>query len=528
MIRRDFDIDQPVLAGPLTFPEGPVLNAPEGAAFAYAGRRAYITGSATDAAVQAGVLPGFELQLSSPAPVIETIQLRSNLRRALERGVVEHSIVPLDLPALLWQWDLPQSGDRVLIEIELRVSTDCEWNHGAHALEIRCGNGQQCALLFSEAVDWRFAEATEADRLRLRVRVNPGNGSFVRLAALAGSDAAELQEVSRRLQKPQALLSARRTATLQQDTRQPRIATPDPALTGLLNWSAHIARNTILDAAHGPIAHPGHDAAVTALSLLALGDYATPRAVLQHLGSSTRHAEQWPLYLLLAARYAAWTADFEFMYSQWPQIVHIADAAIADGLNRDAFVGLVLKELADAAASLSDDAAHARFSAASRAATPTAEGAVAPLIALAFANRSTTRDPDFQQIACEAPTLAFASFVYGLLGVQPDAPKNRIRMRPALPAEWDSLELTNIPLADARIDLRYEQTANTHIFRLAQTAGAIPVRAVFEPLLPTARIEGIQLDGRPAELDIVRSPGGLTTPVQLDLDYERVLEIVTE
>src|SRR5262249_34845135 len=82
----------------------------------------------------------------------------------------------------------------------------------------------------------------------------------------------------------------------------------------------------------------GRDACWTAIALLAAGDYASSRLVLRFLGttqdvsgkvihectaSGLAHydaADSTPLYLLLAARYAAWTGDLVFLEERWAEI----------------------------------------------------------------------------------------------------------------------------------------------------------------------------------------------------------------
>lgn len=106
----------------------------------------------------------------------------------------------------------------------------------------------------------------------------------------------------------------------------------------------------------------GRDACWTALASLAAGQFDTAREVLEFLGrnqditgkilhecttSGIVHydaADSTPLYLLLAARYLAWTGDVETLRREWPHIQHAYEYCLAtdsdgDGLIENTDVG---------------------------------------------------------------------------------------------------------------------------------------------------------------------------------------------
>ncbi len=106
----------------------------------------------------------------------------------------------------------------------------------------------------------------------------------------------------------------------------------------------------------------GRDACWTAFALLAAGEHSVPRQVLRFLGdtqdvtgkvihevttSGQYHydaADSTPLYLLLVARYFAWTADRDFVRSIWPHVERALAFCAAtdvdgDGLVENARVG---------------------------------------------------------------------------------------------------------------------------------------------------------------------------------------------
>jgi glycogen debranching enzyme len=120
--------------------------------------------------------------------------------------------------------------------------------------------------------------------------------------------------------------------------------------------------------------------------------------------------------------------------------------------------------------------------------------------------------------------MAISPLVGGLLGAEPDAPRNRLTLRPAFPDDWTRFEALNLRMGDALIDLRFRREGSRHIFRLSQEAGAVPVRLVFEPVV-TGRAVVAHVDGEPAQLVPKPAGGRLLVPVQLILDDERVLEL---
>jgi glycogen debranching enzyme len=124
--------------------------------------------------------------------------------------------------------------------------------------------------------------------------------------------------------------------------------------------------------------------------------------------------------------------------------------------------------------------------------------------------------------------MTVAPLVYGLLGAEPDAARNRLRLRPQLPDAWDRFEARMLRMGDAAISLRYERHQQHHVFRLEQERGAVPVRVILEPVLAGRGLRHALVDGQPASLGTVPFAGRMIVPVQLVLDAERVVEIHTE
>jgi hypothetical protein len=114
---------------------------------------------------------------------------------------------------------------------------------------------------------------------------------------------------------------------------------------------------------------------------------------------------------------------------------------------------------------------------------------------------------------------------YGILGVEADATRHRLRLRPRLPAAWDRLAVTNLALGDAAVDLDYARDGDRHVFTLEQTRGAVPIRAILEAALPARELREAAIDGTPAQLDPLPSGGRMLVPVQLTLESKRTITL---
>jgi len=124
--------------------------------------------------------------------------------------------------------------------------------------------------------------------------------------------------------------------------------------------------------------------------------------------------------------------------------------------------------------------------------------------------------------------LTVAPLVYGLFGAEPDAARNRLRLRPQFPDSWDHFEARLVRLGDCAVTLRYERHARHHVFRLEQERGAAPVRVILEAVLAGRGLRHALVDGTPARLAPQPFAGRMLVPVQVVLDAERVIEIYPE
>jgi hypothetical protein len=286
---------------------------------------------------------------------------------------------------------------------------------------------------------------------------------------------------------------------------------PQPEISTALEWAKY---RTAVSASNT------HS---TLLALLGVGEFRTVREQLEGLGSA-------PSYLALIGRYSAATGDDAFLRVQWPRVTDLYYAS-ATTLSAD-----TLRDLASAAESIGE----AGF--ANDLKRRVRESPVQPTAWIDFENgrtNSAARDwiataqlcfsgekgawPDVER---RSAADVIATFVYGLLGLAPDATRSRLRLRPQIPDDWRQMAVENIRMGDARISLEYTRDGDRHKYVLSQSGGAYPVRLVFEPTL-SAPLTSATVDGKPAELNSVLLGERIATPMQIMLDELRIVELRT-
>lgn len=293
--------------------------------------------------------------------------------------------------------------------------------------------------------------------------------------------------------------------------------TAGPALNSARH---HLARAL----AAGPVA-PGMPApgkveleslAESALAALALGDYEVAAEVGRLLGQQqVTRPELTPSYLLLLARHLAWTGAIHFLRDEWPRVISALDRRprAADHPAAARWRG-ILEELTLAAESIGEKAAAEDLRAESKAMA----GSAGP-----HTSGPAATEPRLAPDAGAAAVVDY--YLRGILGVEPDAPQNRLVMRPRLPEEWTEMTVERLRFSDAEVGLRYRRQGNWHRFTFEQESGPVPVRVIFEPLLPAPSLAAAVVDGQTALLYPRPLGGRLRVPVQIVLDDTRVVEL---
>ena len=116
-----------------------------------------------------------------------------------------------------------------------------------------------------------------------------------------------------------------------------------------------------------------------------------------------------------------------------------------------------------------------------------------------------------------------SSFVDDVVGSAPDAARGRLVLRPCLRGNWPRVTIDNIRVGDALVRFEFERASDRLRYELTQTAGAYPVRLIFEPVLERAPRFAF-VDTVLANLNARADARGVIAPVQIMLDDKRIVE----
>lgn len=502
--------------------------------------------------------------------------------------LIERIAVAHERPVAFLEWALVGADDdAVVLVVDWRLALRAIAASGMRAahptvharanVAIARATGEPFVACFvlSRAPDaWVFADA-EGEGARGGFRVRLERGASVRLAITAADDDAALRATLDALADPAALLRPRaaRLRALRHDHIS--IAAPDERVGSAVEWAkvrldAHVSSATATGRWH-TCACPAvaTDAALAGIAALAAGNFRAAGNVIDLLRDrdSASDGRATASFLLLCASHLAWTGDIPFLRARWPSFLaglRFLQSASPPDADETSLTG-VLHELAIAAEAIGEraTAAATRVGAVIAGARPTATGPAADLTpvlrrlgaagaALAEGRAdegfrlwreevdrgfllakgawppgpndgATSGDGCLDHPASAARVIGV--LVYGILGVEADATRHRLRLRPRLPATWDRLAVTNLALGDAAVDLDYARDGDRHVFTLEQTRGAVPIRAILEATLPARDLLQAAVDGAPARLDPRPAGDRVLVPVQFTLDTRRTLTL---
>ena len=231
------------------------------------------------------------------------------------------------------------------------------------------------------------------------------------------------------------------------------------------------------------------------IASLCIGDRDFSRALFRELAGAE--------YLLFVARYFLWSGDDGALRQELARI----DRELAQS---DPFA-----ELHELAIALESIAAGAEASVA-RAKAANAKRRILP----------EWDAHDCNSLPAASPADTVNVFMHALLGAAPDAPRGRLRLRVCLPDWMERLKVLNIRMADALVELRYVSQGDAHQYVIEQTAGAMPVRLIFEPSFPRPVVSAT-VDDTNADLDLQPHGQRFVAPVQIMLDNRRVIRFRT-
>jgi hypothetical protein len=232
-----------------------------------------------------------------------------------------------------------------------------------------------------------------------------------------------------------------------------------------------------------------------------------------------RDAQPGPTLPLVAARYAAWSADLGTLAAAWAAIRASLDL-LRDPA--DAVHAILAATGCAALERVATDLGDAQLAATLLARARAARTRAAELPAHAAARRVAEASGHTRTDAYgDDPAARMLRFVHRTLGVQPDATRLRLRLRPQ-PVGAAVLEVRDLAFADALVALTVALEGDIVTCRLEQESGAIPATAILELVAPGEAVEA-EVDGRRAELTPRRDEDGLVVPVQLVLDAPRTV-----
>ena len=249
-----------------------------------------------------------------------------------------------------------------------------------------------------------------------------------------------------------------------------------------------------------------------------------------------RTAAPSPALPLFVARYVRWSGDLQSAAAAWSHVMASLEPAFTEQLH-PSLRRASLTAIAPTATDLGEAAIAARMLALARQ-IGTAD---------VHAGRAPPADADVDRDVQLVSDVAFNT-----LGIDPDAARGRLRLRPRLD-ETDDLIARNIRFADGSVSIHAVRERDVLTIRVEQDAGSIPITLLLEPFVRgtgPATVDGQAADLVPqtaavnaAQTGSLRTHGagaagpaasaaqshgtgsGTIIPVQLVLDEVRTLVI---
>ena len=475
--------------------------------------------------------PACELPVLRGARVLERVSTPLQWEQTVvidDLEVRERILVAWDAPVCILEWSATGRAGEAMLAWRIAVEGDggpptCEST--GRALTFTWPSGHVLAATFEEPpADLQVRRV--ADSLEVGATLRLGATTPVRLGIVAVAGPGELERVRVASLRSTDVRAARRARLARLHVDGLAVSTEDAAC------DAAFDRAKLALAASPPRPAVGLAGLRDALARLAIGDAAAVRSLLHvSLGDPARSMVDGALQLLLAGHYLAWTGDVAGIRAGWPALRE-RSRALASVSNPDFDRGLragALAALVHVAEGIGRSAEALELRREARDAV-TGAATVESLRAVpgwperdgagalpAFADRpgrSTAAD-----LLCE--------LVFDVLGVEPDAMRGRLRIRPRPPADPDRLAVRNLEVGAAALSFRFERRGRVFCMAVVQDRGRTPLTLLLEPELP-GRLVAARVDGHQAELGPLVLGSHTRVPVQLVLDHERRLELEME
>ncbi|HEX6694558.1 MAG TPA: hypothetical protein VF035_07685 [Longimicrobiales bacterium] len=469
------------------------------------------------------------------------------LERTLRSGnsvVTEHAVILPDAAALTMEWT---SAVGTSIDLawrhEARLGPGCiQWNSSQDGLIVELAGGLTIACMFSvPVVALDVVPTTDRARGIAAIDVHarlalpaPGIRMHIAGAAIADGDRA-LDSTLASLRNVMPLTRSLAARQVQRAHAGISIASPEPGLDEAVEWAKQRIAVAPLEPKR-PI-----DALAAALGALGANDADVARAMIGRLAKSPAD------YLIALAHYFAWSGDAPFVGMEWERAQAAVHELLRTGPDGEPALWVeAVSRIAAVARDVGQTAFATDLDTVVRRERIVHAATLRESHWLAAADHPATtawlhfaRGEDVRALRRLENAVARARYdltdparvlvpvCLGLLGLEPDATRGRIRIRPRLPDAWSYLDVRGIPIGDAAVAMRWQRQRGRHVFTFRQERGPVPLRLIFEPLLqPAARLVAA-VDGVAATLDAVPHHGRMMVPVQLALDAERVITMET-
>ncbi|MEX2281056.1 MAG: GH116 family glycosyl hydrolase [Gemmatimonadota bacterium] len=135
-----------------------------------------------------------------------------------------------------------------------------------------------------------------------------------------------------------------------------------------------------------------------------------------------------------------------------------------------------------------------------------------------------------------ATSMFVSPLVKGLIGIQADAPNRALSLDPHLPAEWNTLAVSNIPVGAHRVWLTIRRGQGKYEVSLRRTGPAAPLFVRLSPALPLgARVERAKVDDRDVPVQAEQTAHdvhasiefSLSSAAEVEIEYSGGMEVVT-
>lgn len=98
---------------------------------------------------------------------------------------------------------------------------------------------------------------------------------------------------------------------------------------------------------------------------------------------------------------------------------------------------------------------------------------------------------------CWSETNIMHPVLAGMVGWQPQAPENRVDIRPRFPRHWDEVAVRNLAVGDRRLAMTLERSANQTRFTFSRTGGGPLAIRLWPEIPPGMVVRSITVDDRP-------------------------------